>query len=103
MALPTLSPEQRAEALQKAQAARQARKQLLEQVKSGEATIAQVIERAKDDPIVAKTRVGQVVLALPGYGPAKVAAVLNDAGIADGRRVAGLGAKQHEALISALS
>jgi hypothetical protein len=42
------------------------------------------------------------VRALPGYGPAKASAVLEQAGIPEDRRVAGLGSRQREALVSAL-
>jgi hypothetical protein len=63
------TPEQRADALAKANEARQARSALLAQVKAGELTPGQVFERA-DDEIVKKTRVVQVLHALPGYGPA---------------------------------
>jgi transposase len=103
MALPTLTPEQRAEALQKAQEARSARKQLLDQVKAGELTLAQVLAKGKDDPVVAKTKVSALVQAVPGCGVVRAAAVLAEAKVAEGRRVGGLGAKQHDALLSALS
>ena len=71
MPLPTMTPEQRAGALAKAQEARQARSGFLAQVKSGALTLEQVFERA-DDEVVKKTRVLQVLRALPGYGPSKV-------------------------------
>lgn len=103
MALPTLSPEQRADALEKAKVARLARKQLLDQVRTGEVTVAQVLGRGKDDPVVAQTKVNALLQALPGYGAAKAATVLSDAKIPDGRRIGGLGPRQHEALLSALS
>lgn len=103
MALPTLSPQQRAEALAKAQAARQARKQLLEQIKSGELTVGAVLDQGKHDPVVAKTKVSALVQAIPGYGPAKAAAALAQAQIVDSRRVGGLGIRQREALLSVLS
>ena len=67
MALPTLTPEQRAEALAKAQAARKKRSELLAAVKSGKISIAQVL--AKTDDITKKTKVAQVIKAMPGYGP----------------------------------
>lgn len=67
MALPTLSPQQRAEALTKAQAARQARKHLLDQIKAGELTIATVLARGNSDPVVAKTKVQ-----CPGGGPSRL-------------------------------
>jgi hypothetical protein len=103
MALPILSPEQRAETLEKAQAARQARKRLLEQIRNGELTIAQVLDRGKNDPVVAKTKVTALVQAVPGYGPAKAASVMAEAQIVESRRVGGLGARQRGALVDALS
>jgi transposase len=103
MALPVLTAEQRGEALRKAQEARAARKLLLEQVKSGEVTVAQVLDQGKSDPLVGKTKVLAVVMALPGIGATRAAALLSDAGIAESRRVAGVGSKQHAALIKALN
>lgn len=103
MALPTLTSQQRAQALEKAQAARRARKQLLDAVKAGELTVAQVLARCKNDPVVAKTKVSALVQAVPGFGTTKAAAVLSEAKIADGRRLGGLGTKQHDALLAALS
>jgi dihydrodipicolinate synthase/N-acetylneuraminate lyase len=101
MALPTLTPEQRAEALAKAQAARKKRSELLASVKSGKTSIAQVL--AKHDDITKKTKVAQVIKALPGYGPAKAAAVMEEAGIDDNRRVGGLGDQQRKKLLDAVT
>ncbi|MGH3857084.1 MAG: hypothetical protein ACRDR6_27095, partial [Pseudonocardiaceae bacterium] len=56
MALPILTPEQRQEALRLAAAARSARKQLLDAIARGEQTIPAVLDRAKVDPIVGKTK-----------------------------------------------
>jgi hypothetical protein len=103
MALPTLSPEQRAEALTKAQAARQARTHLLAQVSAGELTVAQVLHQGNSDPVVAKTKVSAVIAALPGYGAAKTATVMTTAHILENRRVGGLGANQRDAVVNALS
>ncbi|MDN5859660.1 MAG: integration host factor, partial [Pseudonocardia sp.] len=74
MALPTLTPEQRAEALKKAAAARTARKELRDAIASGKETIPAVLGRAKSDQIVGKTKVADLLKSLPGYGPAKVSA-----------------------------
>ena len=74
MALPTLTPEQRAEALKKAAAARTARKELRDAIASGKETIPGVLGRAKSDQIVGKTKVADLLKSLPGYGPAKVSA-----------------------------
>ena len=42
-------------------------------------------------------------MAPPGVGTARAATLLSNAGIAEGRRVGGVGSKQHEALINALN
>lgn len=102
MPLPTLTPEQRAGALAKAQEARQARSGFLSRVKSGALTLEQVFERA-DDEIVKKTRVLQVLRALPGYGPSKVAALMATSGVDEKRRVGGLTNAQREKLLAAVT
>jgi hypothetical protein len=100
MALPTLTPQQRAEALAKAQAARKERSELLAAVKAGRVTISQLLDRTDD--VARKTKVVQVLRALPGYGPAKAAAVMEQAGIDDSRRVGGLGQQQRRKLLESL-
>jgi hypothetical protein len=100
MALPTLTPEQRADALAKAQAARKKRSELLASVKAGKTSIAQVLAKTDD---ITKTKVAQVIKAMPGYGPAKAAAVMEEAGIDDNRRVGGLGEQQRKKLLEAVS
>jgi hypothetical protein len=102
MVLPIMTPEQRTDALAKATEARQARSVLLAQVKSGELTPAQVFERT-DDEIVKKTRVLRVLRALPGYGPAKVTALMTASGVDEKRRVGGLTGAQRAKLLEAVS
>jgi SOS response regulatory protein OraA/RecX len=102
MALPTLTPEQRAEALKKAAAARTARKELRDAIAAGKETIPNVLSRAKSDQIVGKTKVADLLKSLPGYGPAKVNALLQQTGIDASRRAAGLGDRQRQALLDAL-
>ena len=68
MALPTLTPEQRDAALAKARQARQARSNLLADITSGQDTVPAVLARAQSDPVAAKTKVSQLVRAIPGYG-----------------------------------
>ena len=94
MALPTLTPEQRAEALKKAAAARTARKELRDAIAAGKETIPSVLSRAKSDQIVGKTKVADLLKSLPGYGPAKVSALLAQTGIDASRRAPGLGDPQ---------
>jgi len=103
MTLPTRTPEQRHEALRKAVAARTARKQLLEEIAQGQQTIPAVLERAKSDPIVGKTRVATLLKSLPGYGPAKVTALMQQTGIVASRRAAGLSEQQRRRLCDALT
>ncbi|WP_028933214.1 integration host factor, actinobacterial type [Pseudonocardia spinosispora] len=102
MALPTLTPEQRQEALKKAAAARTARKELRDKIASGEETIPSVLGRAKTDTIIGKTKVVDLLKSLPGYGPAKVTALMEQTGIDASRRAAGLGERQRQALLDAL-
>jgi DNA uptake protein ComE-like DNA-binding protein len=103
MALPTLTPEQRTAALAKAAEARKARTELLAAIKTGQQSLPDVLGRAKTDQVVGKTKVAALLKALPGYGPAKATALLDEAGIDVNRRAAGLGERQREALIQALS
>ncbi|MGH3518197.1 MAG: integration host factor, actinobacterial type [Haloechinothrix sp.] len=102
MALPTLTPEQRAEALAKAAEARKARSELLASIKSGEQSIDKVLGRAKEDKTIGKTKVTALLKAVPGLGAVKVAALLEQAGIDPDRRAAGLGDRQRAALLDAL-
>jgi transposase len=102
VALPTLTPEQRAEALAKAAEARKARSELLASIKSGTQTIASVLGRAKDDRTVGKTKVATLLKAVPGVGAVKAAALLEQAGIDPDRRAAGLCDRQRATLIAAL-
>ena len=101
MALPQLTDEQRKAALEKAAAARHARAELREKIKNGDVTLEEVLD--SDDPIAIRLKVSALIESLPGYGKAKAAKVMNELGISATRRVKGLGARQREQLIEALS
>lgn len=101
MALPQLTDEQRKEALEKAAAARHARAELREQIKTGEVAVKDVL--ASEDPIAQRMKVSALIESLPGYGKAKAAKIMNELGISATRRVKGLGARQREQLLEALS
>lgn len=103
VALPTLTPEQRSAALAKAFEVRAARSAVLASLKTGEKTMPQVLAAAKTDSVVGKTKVAQLLKALPGFGPARATALMEQAGIAANRRVAGLGERQRAALLAALA
>lgn len=98
MALPELSPEQRAEALQKAAAARRARAELKDRLKRQEMSVADVLRAGATDDIVGKMRVSAVLEALPGLGKARAQKIMERLEISPTRRVRGLGANQRKAL-----
>ncbi len=99
MALPNLTPEQRAAALEKASAARQRRAELKRDLKDGKIKLSEIVTMAKEDEIVGKLRVSALLSSLPGIGAAKSKQIMEDVGISESRRVAGLGPHQREALI----
>lgn len=101
MAIPQLTPEQRVAALNKAKEARIKRAEVRNQLKSGEYTLAQVLDM-KDDPVVGRMKVSTLIETLPGYGKAKAEKVMNELQIAESRRLRGLGERQREALLSRL-
>ena len=101
MALPQLTDEQRKAALEKAAAARHARAELREKIKKGDTTLEDVLD--SEDPIAARMKVSALIESLPGYGKAKAAKIMNDLGISPSRRIKGLGARQREQLLEALS
>jgi hypothetical protein len=104
MALPTLTPEQRAAALAKAGEVRRARSEMLAAVKAGTLSLNAVLDRAaKGEEMVKKTKVTALIKALPGYGPAKAAKLMADAEIDENRRIGGLGERQRQALLTATS
>src|SRR3954471_17365279 len=98
MPLPSLSPEQRAAALEKAAAARKARAELREQLKSKGATVGDVLKRGETDEVIGKMRVSAVLESLPGVGKARAAKIMERLEISPTRRVRGLGANQRKAL-----
>lgn len=102
MAPPTLTTEQRQEALKKAALARTTRKQLRGRLARGEETLPAVLDRAKSDTIIGNTKVADLLKSLPGYGPAKVTALMQRTGIAPSRRAAGLPDRQRNALLEEL-
>lgn len=101
MALPTLTDEQRKAALEKAAQARHARAELREKVKTGKVSLKEVL--ASTDPIAERMKVSALIESLPGYGKAKAAKIMDELGISATRRVKGLGARQREQLLEALT
>ncbi|MEO6628041.1 MAG: integration host factor, actinobacterial type [Aquihabitans sp.] len=100
---PVLTPEQRAAALVKAAAARKARAELKERLKLGSISLAEVLKQGETDDLVGKTKVLAVLESLPGVGKVKARRTMEEIGIADTRRVRGLGSQQREALLAAFA
>lgn len=101
MALPNLSPEDRAKALAKAAEARQKRAEYRAQIKSGALSFADVMKKS-DDPIIARMKVSTLLESLPGFGKAKAAKLMEELEISESRRVRGLGDRQRAQLMERL-
>lgn len=98
---PQLTPEQRADALKRAAEARTARAEIKARLKMGSMTLAEALD--SDDPNVLKLKVVSLLESLPGVGKVKARKLMDEIGIADNRRVQGLGAQQRESLLSHLA
>ena len=97
---PQLTPEQRAAALAKAAEARAARAEIKARLKMGSMSLNEALD--SDDPNVAKLKVVSMLESLPGVGKVKARRVMEEIGIADNRRVQGLGAQQRASLLDQL-
>ena len=101
MAIPQLTAEERAQALEKAKQARAKRAEVREQLKSGEISLADVIAK-KDDEVIGRMKVSTLIETLPGYGKAKAEKIMTELNIADSRRLRGLGQRPQTALLERL-
>lgn len=99
MALPPLTPEQRAAALEKAAAARKARAALKVRLKSSGASLDDVLADGERDEVIGKMKVVAVLEAMPGVGKIRAQKIMERLEISPSRRLRGLGAKQREALV----
>jgi hypothetical protein len=96
---PSLSPEDRARALEKAAAARKERADLKNRLKMGSLSLRELLEQAETNEIYGKTKVLAVLEALPGVGKVKARRAMEEIGIADTRRLRGLGKEQRAKLL----
>jgi hypothetical protein len=97
---PQLSPEQRAAALEKAKEARALRADIKNRLKMGSLSLKEALD--SDDTNVGKLKVVSLLESLPGVGKVKARKVMEEVGIADNRRVQGLGTQQRIALLESL-
>lgn len=100
VALPPLTPEQRAAALEKAAQARKDRAEVKNRLKHGATSLTQVLKEGQTDDVVGKMKVSALLESMPGVGKVRAKQIMERLGIAESRRVRGLGANQRSALES---
>jgi hypothetical protein len=97
---PTLTPEQRTAALAKAAEARAARADIKARLKMGSITLREALN--SDDKNIGKLKVVSMLESLPGVGKVKARKLMEEVGIAENRRVQGLGEQQKRQLLKIL-
>jgi hypothetical protein len=98
VALPPLTPEQRQAALDKAAASRRERAEVKNRLKHSGASITEVLRDGERNEVIGKMRVLDLLQSMPGLGKVRARQVMERLGIAESRRVRGLGSKQVAAL-----
>jgi hypothetical protein len=99
VALPILTQEQRQAALEKAAQARQLRAEVKNRLKNSGASLADVINESRVNEIIAKLKVKDLLQSLPGVGKVRAQEIMDRIGIAESRRLRGLGVNQIQALL----
>nr|WP_221185390.1 integration host factor, actinobacterial type [Flexivirga oryzae] len=94
-----MTPEQRAEALAKAAAARRERAEVKNRLKYAQGSLREVIDAGKDNEVIGKMKVSALLESLPGVGRVRARQIMAEIGIAETRRVRGLGANQVQRLL----
>jgi len=100
---PEITDEQREKALAKAAEARKIRAEIKELLKTGSITFPELLERADSDDLVSGIKVSAVLASMPGKGKIKAKRMMQAHGIAENRRIRGLGDKQRERLLEEFS
>jgi hypothetical protein len=100
---PQLTDEQRMKALEKAAEARRVRAEAKELLKTGSMTLSELFQQAESQELLEGLKVESLIAAMPGTGKIKAKRLMESIGIADNRRIRGLGAKQKEALLAEFS
>ncbi len=97
---PQLSDEARRAALVKAAEARRGRAEIKQRLKMGSLSFTELLDQSDGD-MVAKMKVLAVLESLPGVGKVKARRTMEDIGIAENRRIRGLGDNQRARLLEA--
>lgn len=94
MVIPSLTPEQLQSARTAATEARRARAELKDKVRTGQMSLAQALDAAAQDDVLAHLKVVDLLKALPRVGDKRAADIMARLDIAPNRRVRGLGRHQ---------
>jgi transposase len=103
VALPSLTPEQRQAALEKAAAARRERAEVKNRLKHAQGSLAEVVREGQTNEVIGKMKVSALLEAMPGVGKVRARQIMDELAISESRRVRGLGAKQVSALVARFS
>ncbi|MGB1504885.1 MAG: integration host factor, actinobacterial type [Acidimicrobiales bacterium] len=98
---PILSDEARRAALAKAAEARRVRADAKHRLKEGELSFAELLSAADTDDILNNTKILTILESLPGVGKVKARRTMEAIGIAESRRIRGLGDNQRRRLLAA--
>lgn len=97
---PSLTGEERKQALDKAMLIRRERAAIKERLNSGELSVRDIL--AMEGEAAERMPTRHLIASLPGYGNAKAEKVMREIGIASNRRLKGLGKRQRAALVERL-
>lgn len=93
--LPEMTEEKRKAALERSLAARRERMEFKDLVRKGELSLADAL----DDDRAKRIRVHEFLMCIPGIGKTKADDIMRKLGIAENRRVQGLGSRQREGIV----
>ncbi len=99
MVLPSLTKEERQAALLKAATNRKIRAEIKEKLKKGQITLKNAFELVSTNEAIAKMKVIALLESMPGVGKVRAENLMEKIGIAESRRLKGLGPHQMNALL----
>ncbi|MCY4036395.1 MAG: integration host factor, actinobacterial type [bacterium] len=97
---PQLTTEQRQKALEKAGEVRRRRAEVKAKLKMRSMSLSELLDQAETDEVVAGTKVLAILESLPGMGKIRARKMMEEIGIADSRRIRGLGDQQRASLLA---
>ena len=97
---PKLTDAQRKAALEKAAEARRVRAEVKALIKMGSLTLRQFLDMSDENEIVSRTKVLAILESMPKIGKVKARRLMESIGIAESRRLRGLGDQQRAALLA---